>query len=270
MSAPIDLSQVLTSDDTTPFDTLFNFEAEGMAHPVLVKGEGPAVILMHEMPGFVPQFWRLANWIVEAGFTVYAPALYENPETPLEDILKVRGPLGGFVRACISRQIHLFAANDSSPVTVWLRALARDSFDKSGGRGVGVIGLCLSGNFAWSLCVEPSVLVSVAAEPSLPFHKSGSLALSDEEKRALKERDDLTLVALRFDGDPACRAARFEALNAVAGSDRVRQTVLPDSAQNPDGNPFPHAVLTKDLINKQGEPTLEAARQVLSHLRDRL
>lgn len=265
-----DLSAVLASADDRPFADSFDFEAEGMAHPVLVEGEGPAVILMHEMPGFVPQFWRLARWMVAAGFTVYAPALYEKPGTPADRAVRGKGLLGGMRAACISREIHLFAADASSPVTRWLRALSREAHARSGGPGVGVVGLCLTGNFAWSLAVEPKVKAAVAGEPSLPFHKKGALALSPEERGALAARTDLPMMALRFDGDPACRAPRFDALREVVGSQRLIEKVLPDSAKNPDGNPFPHAVLTKDLIATDGEPTFEAAREVLGYLRNRL
>lgn len=266
----IDLSAVLASTDDRPFAESFDFEADGMAHPVLVEGEGPAVILMHEMPGFVPQFWRLARWMVAAGLTVHAPALYEKPGTRAGQMTGETGTAKGFARACISREIHLFAANASSPVTRWLRALAREAQLRSGGPGAGVVGLCMTGNFAWSLAIEPVVKACVAAEPSLPLHRPGALALSGGQREALAARGDLPVMALRFAGDPACRAARFDALREVVGSHRLIETVLPDTAKNPDGNPFPHAVLTRDLIAQDGEPTLEAAREVLSYLRARL
>lgn len=264
-----DLSAVLASGDQRPFSQSFAFQAGGMAHPVLVEGEGPAVILMHEISGFLPQFWRLARWIAGAGFTVYAPALYEDPGTPVEDMVREKGTAKGTAAACISREIHLFAANHSSPLTRWLRALADEAHTRSGGPGVGVVGLCMTGNFAWSLAVDAPVEASVAAEPALPFHAPGALSLSPSEKQALAARD-LPLMALRFAGDPACRPARFDALREVVGASRLIEKVLPDAAKNPKGSPFPHAVLTKDLIAEDGEPTLEAAREVLGYLRGQL
>jgi len=107
-----------------------------MAHPVLVSGSGPGVILMHELPGFVPEFWRLARWIEAAGFTVYAPALYEGAGTPLEELHHIHGRVGGMARACISREIRLFAKDGGSPVSDWLRALARHIHSECGGPGV--------------------------------------------------------------------------------------------------------------------------------------
>ena len=262
-------ADILRSDDRTPFTESFDFEAGGMAHPVLVSGSGPAVILMHELPGFVGEYWRLAHWIKAAGFTVYAPAIYESAGTPLEEINQVHGRAGGMVRACISREIRLFAKTGGSPVSDWLRALARHAQAETGGGGVGAVGLCLTGNFAWSVAVDPSVKAAVAGEPALPFNNTASIHLQPEEAQALKARTDLKIMALRFAGDPSCRAERFSTLSDLLG-DTLETRVLPDDAKNPKGNPFPHAVLTKDLIARDGQPTFEAARDVLGFLTERL
>ncbi|EAP90557.1 dienelactone hydrolase family protein [Oceanicaulis alexandrii HTCC2633] len=262
-------SDILAQDDRTPFATVFDWEAQGMAHPVLVKGEGPGIILMHELPGFVPEFWRLANWIVAAGFRVYAPALYDAAGTPHEELVEIHGKVGGMARACVSREIRLFAKSGGSPISDWLRTLAREVHEECGGPGVGAVGLCLTGNFAWSVAVEPSVIAAVAGEPALPFNAAGSIHLDPDEAEALSQRENLEVMALRFDGDPSCKAARFAALEDLLG-DRLETRVLPDAAKNPQGNPFPHAVLTKDLIAEDGQPTLEAARDVLAFLSYRL
>ena len=197
MTATADLDAVLSGTDATPFEDVFDFSASGMTHPVLTAGSGPGVILMHEITGFVPQFWRLARWLVAAGFTVHAPAYYDPPGTPPEEANQPKGFLTGFGKACISREIHLFAKADqdgSSPVTNWLRGLARHVHQECGGPGVGVIGLCLSGNFAWSVATDPSVLAPVAAEPSLPFARRkadhGKLHMNEEEKALLRARRD--------------------------------------------------------------------------------
>lgn len=269
MSLPF--ADVLASDNRAPFTQHFDFKAEGMAHPVLYAGQGPGIILMHEMPGFVPEFWRLAHWLVGAGFTLYCPALYDHAGSPIEELTGRHGLVGGTARACVSREIHLFSKSGGSPISNWLRALARHVHGEQGGPGVGAVGLCLTGNFAWSVAVEPAVRAAVAGEPAMPFNHAGSLHLEPEEVDGLKARspDDLQVMALRFDGDPSCKAARFDALEGLLG-DKVQTRVLPDEAQNPDGNPFPHAVLTKDLIAEDGQPTYEAARDVLGFFTKRL
>jgi len=268
-SSDPDFGEILYTDDRTPFTEVFDFEAGGAAHPVLVAGEGPGVILMHELPGFVPEFWRLARWLTAAGFRVYAPALYDHPGTPLEELHQIHGRVGGMARACVSREIRLFAKTGGSPVSDWLRALARHVHAERGGPGVAAIGLCLTGNFAWSVAVDPSVVAAVAGEPALPFNAAGSIHLQPDEAQALKAREGLEVMALRFSGDPSCKAERFTALEQLLG-EKLQTRVLPDDAKNPAGNPFPHAVLTKDLIAADGQPTFEAAREVLSFLTRRL
>ncbi len=263
-------ADILAVDDRTPFDTVFDFDGAGMAHPVLASGHGPGVILMHELPGFVSEFWRLARWIEAAGFRVYAPAYMDPAGSDLEEVLALHGRVGGMARACISREIRLFAREGGSPISDWLRALARQAHAECGGPGVGAVGLCLSGNFAWSVAIDPSVAAAVAAEPAVPFNNAGGLHLTPAEAAGLKARSDLPVMALRFDGDPSCKAERFAALTDLIGPDRALTRVMPDSAKNPKGNPFPHAVLTKDLIAEDGQPTFEAAREVLGYLAGRL
>ncbi|MFW5660647.1 MAG: dienelactone hydrolase family protein [Oceanicaulis sp.] len=269
-SAPIsDFSDILHTDDRTPFADTFDFHHESVIHPVLVSGRGPGVVLMHELPGFVPEFWRLARWIERAGFRVYAPALYDHPGTPLEELHQIHGRVGGMARACVSREIRLFAKSGGSPISDWLRALARHVHAECGGPGVAAVGLCLTGNFAWSVAVEPVVLAAVAGEPALPFNEAGSIHVEPEEAEALGRRENLEVMALRFAGDPSCKAERFAALESLLG-ERLQTRVLPDAAKNPRGNPFPHAVLTKDLIAEDGQPTFEAAHEVLGFLTRRL
>jgi dienelactone hydrolase len=50
-----------------------------------------------------------------------------------------------------------------------LRALARRAHKECGGRGVGAIGLCLTGGFAIAMMTEPNVIAPALAEPSLPL-----------------------------------------------------------------------------------------------------
>src|ERR1700750_638524 len=43
---------------------------------VYVAGQGPAVIVMTEMPGISPHVARFARWVRDAGFAVYMPSLF--------------------------------------------------------------------------------------------------------------------------------------------------------------------------------------------------
>jgi dienelactone hydrolase len=53
----------------------------------------------------------------------------------------------------------------TSPVTVWLRALARHEHERCGGPGVGVVGMCLTGGFALAMMVDDTVVAPVLSQP---------------------------------------------------------------------------------------------------------
>src|SRR5664279_2669987 len=88
---------------------------------VQVSGSGPAVIVMTEMPGISPHVARFSRWVRDAGFTVYMPSLFGRDGA----VPDVEEGAVTFRRACVSAEFRAFAANESSPVTIWLRSLAR-------------------------------------------------------------------------------------------------------------------------------------------------
>ena len=74
-----------------------------------------------------------------------------------------------FRPACVSAEFRAFAADESSPVTAWLRALARLAHRECGGPGVGAIGMCVAGNFALTMMLEASMLAPVPPSPRCPL-----------------------------------------------------------------------------------------------------
>jgi len=256
-------------------DALEDFDARdltflGQAKRVFVSGSGPAVIVMSEMPGIYPLVSRFARRVRDEGFTVFMPNLFGDPGRPVS----LPHGLGVMARACISREFRAFAANASSPVIDWLRALAAHAFPACGGKGVGAIGMCFTGNFALSLMLEPSVRAPVLSQPSLPLFQPAGLHIAPDELAQVKarmEREDLTVLAYRFEGDPFCRAERFAAYQEALG-DRFVARVLPDSAANPEGlkRMRAHSVVTAHLIDREGEPTRAALDEILGFFRTRL
>jgi dienelactone hydrolase len=242
---------------------------------VLVSGRGPAVIVMAEMPGISPHVARFARWVRGAGFTVYLPSLFgrDGAYPWAEEGTRV------LQRACVSAEFSAFAANASSPVTQWLRALARLAHAECGGRGVGAIGMCFTGNFALSMMLEPAMLAPVLCQPSLPLNDPAGIQIAPDEIAAVRERlarEDLTVLGYRFEGDRFCTAQRFAAYQAALG-DRFIPAVLPDAAANPEPPSFfkhvvgcPHSVVTAHLIDAAGEPTLAARDEILSFFVRRL
>jgi dienelactone hydrolase len=242
---------------------------------VHVAGSGPAVIVMTEMPGISPHAARFSRWVRDAGFTVYMPSLFGRDGA----VPSAEEGAAVFQRACVSAEFRAFAANQSSPVTQWLRALARLTHQECGGPGVGAIGMCFTGNFALTMMLEPSMLAPVLSQPSLPFNDPGGLEIAPDDLKAVRqrlEREDLTVLAYRFEGDRICRAQRFAAYAEALG-DRFVARVLPDSAANTDVPPFfaqhvrsPHSVVTAHLIDEAGQPTVAARDEILAFFARRL
>ncbi len=248
------------------------FEHAGEARALYLRGTGPGVVVMHEVPGITPEVARFARIVADAGFRVYLPHLFGTPSKPLSAGYAV----GQLARACISREFHVLAHRGSSPITEWLRALCRHAHAECGGPGVGAIGMCLTGNFALSLMMEPCMLAPVLSQPSLPLPlgaaRRAALHVSPEVLANLKRRcaaEGGRVVALRFSNDPLCPPERFRTLRRELG-DAFEAIEIDSSLANPEGNPRPHSVVTTDLVDTQGHPTREAADSVIDFFRQRL
>ena len=265
----------MKQDDPLEDFTRRDITLDGVSKVVYVAGAGPAVIVMAEMPGISPHVARFARWVRDAGFTVYMPSLFgrDGAVPTAEEGTAV------FQRACASAEFRALAGNASSPVTQWLRALARLAHQECGGPGVGAIGMCFTGNFALTMMLEPAMLAPVLAQPSLPLKEPAGLEIAPEEIKAVRdrlEREDLTVLAYRFAGDKICRAERFAAYQAALG-DRFVARTLPDSAANTNVAPFfaqrvpfPHSVVTQHLIDEAGQPTIAARDEILAFFAHRL
>lgn len=248
---------------------------EGQTKVVHVAGIGSAVIVMAEMPGISPHVARFARWIRDAGLTVYMPSLFGQDGI-------VRSPDDGvevFRKACVSAEFRALAAGASSPVTRWLRGLATLAHAECGGPGVGAIGMCWTGNFALSMMLEPAVLAPVLCQPTLPLGDPAGLEISAQDLATVRlrlEREDLKVLAYRFDGDKFCTAQRFAAYAEALG-ERFVGKVLPDAAANTDVPSFfaqhvrsPHSVVTVHLIDEAGQPTAQARDEIVQFFVARL
>lgn len=130
------------------------------------------------------------------------------------------------------------------------------------------------------MMLEPAVIAPVLSQPSLPLQEPDGLEISDSELRNVRERlekEDLTVLGLRFDGDLICRKARFDSYSAALG-DRFVARTLPDSAAADTEIPpfhqkhvaFPHSVLTVHFVDEEGSLTRRARDEVLAFLAQRL
>lgn len=249
-----------------------SFTHDGATRTVYRRGEGPGVIVMHEIPGITPPVAAFATRVADEGFTVFLPRLFGTPNKPLSPGYA----LGQIARACVSREFSVLAARGSSPITHWLRALCRHAHAELGGKGVGAIGMCLTGNFALALMVDPVVMAPVLSQPSLPFaispHHRAGLHLSDADLAVVKQRvaDGCPVLGLRFTGDWMVPRARFDHLRRELGAG-FEAIEIDSSWGNPHGiNRTAHSVVTNDLVDEEGHPTRAALERVIAFFRERL
>ncbi len=214
-----------------------SYTSEGRTFPTYRRGRGPGVIVIHEIPGITPKVQAFAEEVVDAGFTVVMPSLLGTPGVPQSaaSILKV------LPKVCISKEFNTWASNRTSPVTAWLRALAKDLHAELGGPGVGALGMCFSGGFALAMMVDGHVAAPVLSQPSMPFPITpalrGDLNLSPADLASVKERvaGGCQVLGLRFTGDPAV-GTRFDTLRRELG-DGFLAVELPGKK---------HSVVTED------------------------
>lgn len=234
---------------------------------VYVKGTGPGVVVIHEIPGITPEVADFARRVADRGFTVFVPHLFGDPGRGREPahMLKALG------QVCIGAEFRFLSARQAGAITDWLRALCRHAHARCGGRGVGAVGMCFTGNYALSLLVEPCVMAPVLSQPSLPFCVTPGLARAVaappealEVARRRGRNEGLKVIGLRFTGDLTCPAGRFATLRRELG-DVFEGHELDSSRGNPWGHsPMAHSVLTNDLIDADGQPTRAALDRVLS------
>jgi dienelactone hydrolase len=240
--------------------------------PVWRRGTGPAVIVIHEMPGLHPLVLRFASRVAAAGMTVFCPSLFGEPGREVSAGYAIGSILKGI---CISREFSVWSTNKSSPIVDWLRALAKQAHAECGGKGVGAVGMCFTGGFALAMMTEPSVL----SQPSLPLaigpwpaRRKPAFDASPAEIACAKRRfadEDLSMIGLRFFGDVTVPDARFDSYKRAFGDKfEAIEIDAKDGAQEP-GAPA-HSVLTLHLRDDDPDgPTKQAEQRVIAFFKER-
>ena len=248
------------------------FEHDGVERTVYSAGTGPAVIVIHEMPGLHPGVIDFARRVVDRGFHVRMPSLFGTPGKPVGVAYTIRSIVGG----CVAREFTNWAVNETSPIIAWLRALAADAHAACGGPGVGAVGMCFTGGFALGMMVDERMQAPVLSQPSLPFpggrRRKAAVGIGDADLARVKARaaNGACLLGLRFTKDPAVPAARFETLRRELG-DAFIAVEIDSSRGNPHGIPrAAHSVLTLHLVDEPGHPTRDALDRVLAFFDERL
>ena len=259
----------------TPYPDLdrFEFTHGGLSRTVFRTGMGPAVIVMHEVPGLYPEVVDFGRAVAAEGLTVFMPSLAGTPGRGFSLPYNVQTLL----RVCIAREFTVFATRRASAITEWLRALARQAHTACGGPGVGAVGMCLTGGFALAMMLDDALIAPVLSQPSLPAaftaaqkRDLGLDGASLTRVAARSERDGVCLMALRFTRDRMVPAERFDSLRRLL-KERFIAVEIDSSWGNPHGiKPWAHSVLVHDYVDAPDHPTLAARRQVMGFFRSRL
>ena len=217
------------------------FTHDGVTHATYRKGSGPAVVVVHEIPGITPKVLEFAERVVAQGFTVVMPLLVGEVG---------RKPSGSYIassmrKICISREFTTMAMHKTSPIISWLRALARQMHSEVGGVGVGAVGMCFSGGFALGMMVDDIMVAPVLSQPSMPFavgsNRSADLNLSPSDEARIVERAQAgcQVLGLRFTGDKLV-GTRFDSLRELLGDAFVAVEFESSTKQD-------HSVLTEQI-----------------------
>jgi dienelactone hydrolase len=233
------------------------FTSATITHTTYRKGNGPVVIVVHEIPGITPAVERFADDVVNAGFTVVMPEFVGNAGQEVSG----KYIATSMAKVCISREFTTMALGQTSPIISWLRALARSLHNEIGGKGVGAIGMCFSGGFALGMMVDDIMVAPVLSQPSLPFSvgkkRGADLNLSPDDAAVVAQRaaQGCQVLGLRFDKDNLV-GERFTTLRELLG-DAFIAIELPSASKRD------HSVLTEQRDDASVQKVLEFLKQKL-------
>ena len=196
---------------------------DGASHPTYRQGNGPGVIVIHEIPGITPEVATFGQEVVDAGYTVVMPSLFGTDGAEMTGASTAKA----LRQVCVSKEFTKLRTGETTPVAGWLRSLARDLHAELGGPGVGALGMCFTGGFALAMMVDTAVVAPVLCQPSAPFavtpSRSRDLNLSPGDLDIVKGRcaAGQQVLGLRYRKDPAV-GKRFDTLTTELGAAFIR------------------------------------------------
>jgi dienelactone hydrolase len=240
---------------------------DGKTFRVYRTGTGPAVVLLHELPGLTPCDISTACRLGKRGFSVYLPVFFGVPGDQ---------KFAGFTLSQLLWPGSRFFLSGLLPghtprVRNWISGLVSDLALEGSERGVGVIGMCLTGALPVALLSHPDVRAAVLCQPTSPLLFRGALDLDPGDLRRAKERatkEGLQILGVRFSSDRLSRQERFERLGREFSSHFTELVVAAGPLGTKDA---PHSVLGGDYTGKPyGPAAAEVFERVVRYLDNRL
>ena len=169
---------------------------------LFVRGEGPPLILLHELPGLADKTFELGDFFVMAGFKVILPLLFGSAGDD--------NTLLGFAKVCIRKELRDLWLGRDTRIVHLIQELAQRESQAANNAGVGVVGMCITGNMVLALLLNnygsrSAITAPVLAQPSSSYFAPALAAAS---------RGDIArpVLALRFDNDWICCRDKFKKL----------------------------------------------------------
>ena len=231
---------------------------------VFSRGEGPSILLLQELPGINRWLLWFADRLVGRGFRVHIPHLFGPLEKSAEKANLVKILL--FRR----REFRLFDADRPSPIVECLFQLCDHIRAESDTPGIATIGMSLTGSFAISLMACDSVWAAVSAQPALPARNPQALHMSPADIQFIRGEIDKkgSILAYRFQTDPLCPLARFDALDHAFNDPGQPPRIQVSGASVIPGEG--HSVFTHHFNGAANHPTQIAFEEIVNYLQKRL
>ena len=204
--------------DVPDFVSMCFQDSRGISHQVYVTGStGPPVLFLHELPGLTARTFTTALELSKAGYIIVVPLLFGKTfdDRAFRNIWSI----------CGRADFDCNGGERTSPHVAWLRELtaaARKTWPD--GKGVGAIGMCLTGIFPLAMLRAPEVVAPVLCQPTLPFNKfnffqplgwfvdEDALAMHPDDLAYVKGKTSMPILGLRYTGDGKCPKERFTRL----------------------------------------------------------
>ena len=237
---------------------------------------GPAVLLLHELPGLYKEDIELGRRIAQCGFTVYMPLFFGKPNG------RADGIEGGWKifwyglteTVLLGTPFPAFRSGHTSRVARWLNELVPSIHQKCGGKGVGVIGMCLTGSLPLALTGSGDVRAVVLCQPSQPSIPHSGLDISENDIKTVKDHK-VDILALKFSSDHISPNARWKTLKAkFSGENYLGNHYHELIIRSGDGSPYhagAHSIFGEHFDDVKGDhpPTHEALQRALGFLDNR-
>ena len=218
---------------------------------IYAKGSGPPILLLHEIPGLIPETVRFADSLVKRGYRVYLPLFFGkfHDDVGLPRQLVV----------CAGLNFNCYSGKESRVLGKLAMLRTRIENDRQHAhQKIGIIGMCLTGGMPLAL-VGKRVGAIVLSQPSVPFPltKGTRHSLAVDEKRYEEARDaGVHILAIRFEQDCLAVPERFDRLRAKVGG-------LLETHVVPSCDPRAHSVLTVEGQHQHGGRVEDEAKKAI-------